>query len=76
MNATLPETPAGWALGTDCGYPNHSGFVRAAGNGHWSLYPARDGERWTLALIRNGIAVSGRQLSFQEALDYVGGAGD
>jgi hypothetical protein len=66
----LPETPAGWILGTECGYENHTGFVKDAGNMQWSLTPLND-RLWCLALIDNGVAISSKTMSLESAIEYV-----
>jgi hypothetical protein len=67
----LPTTPDGWILGTDCGYPNHAGFVKDAGKMLWSLTPAAGSDTlWVLALIDNGVAISQRTMSLEAAVAY------
>lgn len=71
---TLPATPTGWLLGTDCGYRHHGGFVKDCTSPamHWSLTPTSNGE-WTLALIENRVAISSRRFStIEDAIAYVG----
>ena len=70
---TLPATPAGWILGTDCGYRNHSGFVKDASSPsrHWSLTPTNNGQ-WCLAMIDNGIASTSRVGEFDDLVEHVG----
>lgn len=70
---TLPATPTGWIIGTECGYPSHTGFVKGCVNGrdHWSLTPNSSG--WVLARIVNRVAESSRTFpTLAKAVEYVG----
>lgn len=60
---------AGWIKGIECGYRNHSGFVKdsAASGRHFSLTPLRSG-RYTLATIVRGIAEFSSVVTIEEAL--------
>lgn len=73
MTRTLPKTPDGWILGTDCGYKSHAGFVKDAGrDNHWSLTPIDNSpDLWCLAFVQGRIAVTNHTMSLESALEYV-----
>ncbi len=62
----------GWIKGTDCGYPNHEGFIRdyrtPSPHGHYSLTPAKRGQL-CLARIENGVCDTKRYFWFSQVIE-------
>ena len=65
---------AGWIAGTDCGYKNHTGFVRGGVGGAgttYSLLPPVRG-KMMLCVIRNGLCERKSRMTIDEVLSYFG----
>jgi hypothetical protein len=62
---------AGWIRGTECGYPNHTGFVHGTKDGY-SLTAGEQSGTFLLAKITNGLCERKSYNTLAEVLAYFG----